>query len=81
MVASQKYHHSFYTGPTKSLQHQWTHLQQIILNIAPLFALDKAAIADVFLRAIFGEQVNETAQSLAAFLPIKCAGLAITNPV
>ena len=83
MVASKKYHHTVYTGHTghtKSLQHQWTHPQRVVPDIAPLFVLVEAAIADLFLPAIYGEQVNETVQSLAA-LPVKCAGLAITNQV
>ena len=69
-----------YTGLTKSLQHQWTHLQRVIPDIATLFAPVEAVIADIFLLAKYSEQVNATVQTLAA-LPIKCAGLAITNPV
>ena len=52
----------------------------MVLDIAPLFAPVEAAITNVFLPAIYGEQVDETVRSLTA-LPVKYAGLAITNPV
>ena len=79
MVASQQFPHSAYTGLTKSLFHQRTHLQRVIPNIACLFTPVDAAIADVFVPAIYGEKVSETTRALAA-LPAKCAGLAINNP-
>ena len=80
MVATQKYPHAAYTGLTKSLQHQWTHLQRVVPGIDPLFDPVETALMEEFLPAIYGEQVTETVRSLAA-LPVKCAGLAITNPV
>ena len=80
MVASQHFPHSAFTGMTKSLQHQWTFFQRVIPNIAHLFAPVEEAIASAFIPAIYGESVSETVRLLAS-LPVKCAGLAITNPV
>ena len=40
----------------------------------------EAAIIGVFLPAIYGEKVSGIVRLLVA-LPVKCAGLAITNPV
>ena len=80
MVANQHYPHSAYTGLTKSLQHQWTYFQRVIPNIAHLFDPVENAITGSFIPAIYGESVRDSIRLLAS-LPVKCAGLAITNPV
>ena len=80
IVANQHYPHSAYTGVTKGLQHQWTYFQRVIPNIAHLFSPVENAIAEHFVPAIFGEKVSESVRKLSS-LPVRCAGIAITNPV
>ena len=80
MVANQHYPHSAYTGLTKSLQHQWTYFQRVIPNIAHLFDPVENAITGSFIPAIYGETVGDSIRLLAS-LPVKYAGIAITNPV
>ena len=80
MLANQLFPHSTYTGLTKSLQHQWTFFQRVIPNIAHLFSPVESAITEHFVPAIYGEKVSESVRTLSS-LPVKCAGIAITNPV
>ena len=80
LVATEYYPHSAFTGLTKSLQHQWTHTQRVIPDIAPLFEPLEDAIAGTFVPALYGSAVGKHVRSLSA-LAVKSARLAITNPV
>ena len=80
MVANQQYPHSPYTGMTKSLQHQWKLFQRVIPDIAHLFSPVESAIAEHFVPVIYGEKISESVRTLSS-LPIRCTGIAITNPV
>ena len=65
---------------TKSLQHQWTFFQRVIPDIAHLFSPVESAIAEHFVPAIYSEKVSASVRTLSS-LPVRCAGIAITNPV
>ena len=80
LVVIEHYPHSTFTGLTKSLQHQWTHTQRIIPEIAARFETLEDAIAYTFVPALYGSAVSKQVRSLSA-LPVKSAGLAINNPV
>jgi hypothetical protein len=82
-VARLKYPHAAYTGITKCLQHKWTFTQRVIPDVDHLFQPLEDEITNNFLPALFGDPPSTMDDNLRLLtaLPVKCAGLALLNPV
>ena len=75
------YPQAAYCGMQKSLQMEWQFVQRVIPDCGDKFAPVEKAIAESFLPALFGDQIEQGdyRRSLAR-LPVKFAGLAIPDP-
>jgi hypothetical protein len=70
-----------FAGLQKSLQHEWQFIQRVIDDIGDCFFDIEAAIADIFLPALYGETLKDcTYRRNLSALPVKFAGLAIPDP-
>ena len=63
-------------NPTASVD----FFQRVIPDIAHLFLPVESAITDHFVPEIYSEKVGGSVRTLSS-LPVKCTGIAITNPV
>jgi hypothetical protein len=72
---------SAFAGLQKSLQHKWQFIQRVIHDTGDCFFDFEAAIADIFLPALYGEILKDcTYHRKLSALPIKFAGLALPDP-
>jgi hypothetical protein len=70
-----------FAGLQKSLQHEWHFSQRVIDDIGNCFFDVEAAIADIFLPALYGETRKDcTYRRNLSALPVKFAGLALPDP-
>jgi hypothetical protein len=70
-----------FAGLQKFLQHEWQFIQRVIDNIGDCFFDVEAAIADIFLPALYGETLKDcTYRRYLSALPVKFAGLALPDP-
>ena len=78
--AAKKYPQSSFAGLTKSLQTEWTYLQQVVPDVEEVFAPVERAIKDFFLPALLGEKEVDIPLRDLMVLPVKLAGLGIPDP-
>ena len=70
-----------YVGLTRSLQMEWQYLQRVVPGVADSFEPVEKALVDEFLPALLGENVLFAELREVLSLPIKSAGLGISNPM
>ena len=77
------YPQSAYAAFQKSLQAEWQFVQRVVQDIGPVFSGIEEAITTKFLPSLFGSNPLPTSPTLRHILalPVKCAGIAIPNPV
>jgi hypothetical protein len=70
-----------FAGLQQSLQHKWQFIQRVIDDIGDCSFDVQAAIADIFLPALYGETLKDcTYRRNLSALPVKFAGLALPDP-
>jgi hypothetical protein len=76
------YPQSVYAGMQKSVQAEWTFVQRVIRDMGDKFGTIREAIYRSFLPSLLKETLpdNDPLHRPAA-LPVKSAGLALTDPV
>ena len=77
-----RYPQAAYAAMQKCLQQQWQFVQRVIEDTDESFAPLETALAERFLPALFGTDLEEDTHLRAlSSLPIKWSGLALPNPV
>jgi hypothetical protein len=82
-----RYPQTAYAALTRCLQAEWTYLQRVVPGIGDAFLPIEAAIRDVFLPSLFGEQDPDFLDDFRDLLqlPVRYGGLGIplsnTNPM
>ena len=74
---AKRYPQTAYAGLVKSLQTEWTYLQQVVPDVATAFQPIENAIRDEFLPALMGGDPPDRELSQ---LPVRYAGLGILDP-
>ena len=78
---SRRFPQAAYAGLAKSLQSEWQYLQRVVPNIGHKFQEVEAAITEHFLPQLLDEEEIPDALRNLSSLPVKYAGLGLTNPV
>ena len=79
---AKRFPQTAYAGLQQSLQQQWQFVQRVTKGTGTVFANVEQALASSFLPALFGDTFeDDDAIRALASLPIKCAGLALPNPM
>ena len=79
--AASSYPQSSYCALQRSVQREWQYVQRVIPNIGPLFEELQDVLAEVFLPALFGEELEADDYRLGlAPLPVRFGGLRIQCP-
>ena len=78
-AVAEKQPHNAFAAYSKSLSQEWNYIQRVVPHAGPdLLSLEKA-VAEEFLPKLFGSELNPAERKVCE-LPIKLAGLGVTNP-
>ena len=77
---SRNHRHSTYAGLRKSLQQEWALVQWVALGIGDAFGLLEKALWEIFAPALFEVLGEGSPERGFSCLPVKQAGLALSDP-